>query len=214
MKNILCYGDSNTWGHNPYEFDSEKGCYVRYAADVRWTGIMQSVLGQEYRVYEEGLCGRTMAFDDPSCPGRNGVEYLEVAIRTCDPVDCVVLMLGTNDTKCFFNAPVDMLTQCAFRIVRQCKSILANTLSTNAKLVLVCPVKTNVKNEGEFSAVSARKGEDLRIALKEVARQEGCVYFDANTVAKASDADGIHMDASSHECFGQAMAALIRQILK
>ena len=40
MKRILCYGDSNTWGHNP-EPDGED---FRYGDDVRWTGMLQKCL--------------------------------------------------------------------------------------------------------------------------------------------------------------------------
>ena len=34
MKNILCFGDSNTWGYDPVTGS-------RYAYDVRWTGRLQ-----------------------------------------------------------------------------------------------------------------------------------------------------------------------------
>ena len=36
---VLCYGDSNTWGYTA-------GTGVRYAHDVRWTGVLQRELGQ------------------------------------------------------------------------------------------------------------------------------------------------------------------------
>lgn len=34
MKNILCFGDSNTWGFNAETKE-------RFAADVRWTGVLK-----------------------------------------------------------------------------------------------------------------------------------------------------------------------------
>lgn len=37
MKNILCFGDSNTWGYDPVTGS-------RYAYDVRWTGRLQQML--------------------------------------------------------------------------------------------------------------------------------------------------------------------------
>ena len=45
MTTILCYGDSNTWGYIP-------GIGGRFAPDVRWTGVLQSPLGQGFRVAE------------------------------------------------------------------------------------------------------------------------------------------------------------------
>ena len=47
MKTILCYGDSNTYGYNP-----SNG--FRYPENVRWTGRLQSALGEGYKIIEEG----------------------------------------------------------------------------------------------------------------------------------------------------------------
>ena len=55
--NILCFGDSNTWGYRP----DRKG---RFDENTRWTGLLQQKLGPEYHIIEEGLCGRTTIFQD------------------------------------------------------------------------------------------------------------------------------------------------------
>jgi hypothetical protein len=52
--NILCYGDSNTWGKIPGTTPAQ-----RYPVDVRWTGLLQTRLGIGYEVIEEGLNSRT-----------------------------------------------------------------------------------------------------------------------------------------------------------
>ena len=53
MKQILCFGDSNTWG-----YDGESG--ERLPFKVRWTGRLQKAYeGKDVRIIEEGLCGRT-----------------------------------------------------------------------------------------------------------------------------------------------------------
>ena len=73
MKQILCFGDSNTWGLIP---KTNK----RYEWGVRWTSLLNESLNDKkeggYRVIEEGLCGRTTVFDDPLRDGRNGVKIL------------------------------------------------------------------------------------------------------------------------------------------
>ena len=51
-KRVLCFGDSNTWG-----FNGEDGS--RFEEDVRWTGILQRLLGEEDTVIEEGHNGST-----------------------------------------------------------------------------------------------------------------------------------------------------------
>ena len=60
MKQILCFGDSNTWGLIP---KTNK----RYEWGVRWTSLLNESLNDKkegvYRVIEEGLCGRTTVFE-------------------------------------------------------------------------------------------------------------------------------------------------------
>ena len=58
MENILCYGDSNTFGYNP------KNC-SRYDDNTRWTAILQKNLGKEYKVINEGMPNRTGFVDNP-----------------------------------------------------------------------------------------------------------------------------------------------------
>ena len=67
MKRILAYGDSNTWGFDPVTWGSVPRTLERYPEDIRWTGLLQKALGKDAPVLEEGLCGRTTAFDDEEC---------------------------------------------------------------------------------------------------------------------------------------------------
>ena len=50
-KRILCFGDSNTWGY------MVSG--GRFDEDVRWPMKLQELLGDDYRIIEEGFNGRT-----------------------------------------------------------------------------------------------------------------------------------------------------------
>ncbi len=95
IKTILCYGDSNTWGYIP-------ATAGRYPPDVRWPGVMRKLLGEKYNVIEEGLNGRTTVWEDPYKPGRNGLELLIPILDSHNPIDLVVVMLGTNDLKHFY----------------------------------------------------------------------------------------------------------------
>ena len=49
MKEILCFGDSNTYGLIP-------GTKERYGRDTRWTGLLEQHLYEKgYRIIEEGF---------------------------------------------------------------------------------------------------------------------------------------------------------------
>jgi len=96
VKRVLCYGDSNTWGYDP-------ATRRRFAPDFRWTGVLANRLGPDHLVIEEGLNGRTTRWDDPIEPGRNGLALLRPCLDTHEPLDLVIVMLGTNDLKRRFN---------------------------------------------------------------------------------------------------------------
>ena len=96
MKRILCFGDSNTWGLIP-------GTKERYPGEVRWTGLVQNKL-DDTKIIEEGLCGRTTVFEDEIRPFRKGVDTLPLILESASPLDGVIIMLGTNDCKAYYNA--------------------------------------------------------------------------------------------------------------
>ena len=96
---ILCYGDSNTWG---YISGTD---HQRYGKTERWTSILADSLGSKFEIIEEGLNSRTLTSNDtrPGKEGKNGYEYLIPCLDTHDPIDLVILMLGTNELKTTYN---------------------------------------------------------------------------------------------------------------
>src|SRR5689334_3492791 len=101
-RTILCYGDSNTWGYVPQDFTDKNITISRYPFDKRWPGILQSILGRNYHVIEEGLNSRTTNLDYHIPPDRNGKNYLAPCLYSHAPVDLIILALGTNDLKTCF----------------------------------------------------------------------------------------------------------------
>ena len=92
--NILCFGDSNTWGYKP----DKTG---RFDENTRWTALLQKKLGPAYHIIEEGLCGRTTIFHDELREGRRGLDMIGVTVEMHDPLDLVIIMLGTNASQHF-----------------------------------------------------------------------------------------------------------------
>ena len=95
VKRILCFGDSNTWGQRP---DAK----ARFLPNERWTGQLQQLLGDNFDIIEEGLNSRTTNLEFSRKPGRNGLEYFRPCLESHNPLDLIIIMLGTNDFKVEF----------------------------------------------------------------------------------------------------------------
>lgn len=54
--NILCFGDSNTWGYKP----DKTG---RFDENTRWTALLQKKLGTEYQVIRKARINSSQHFD-------------------------------------------------------------------------------------------------------------------------------------------------------
>ena len=93
MKTILCFGDSLTWG---FEAETHK----RHPFEMRWPNALGAELGGGYRIIAEGLNGRTTVHDDNLVDEmRNGSKALPMLLSTHQPLELVIIMLGTNDIK-------------------------------------------------------------------------------------------------------------------
>ncbi len=94
-KRILVFGDSLSWGYVP------GSQHQRHASDVRWPGKLQSLLGDQYDIIEENLNSRGIEHGDPR-PGKEGrraLDYIEPCLDSHDPLDHVIVLLGTNELK-------------------------------------------------------------------------------------------------------------------
>lgn len=115
MKEILCFGDSNTYGLIP-------GTTSRFDRSTRWTGILESALFPNgYKIVEEGLCGRTTIFEDELRDNRRGIDMLPALLESHSPIDYVILMLGTNDCKTYYNASAGLIGKGIEKLISQIK---------------------------------------------------------------------------------------------
>ena len=125
-KHIVCFGDSNTHGYCAEPWDcADHG--ERFNEEERWTCLLAKQLGEEYLVLEEGLGGRTTVFQDPLTEGLCGIDVIFPVLMSHEPVDLLVIMLGTNDTKERFGC-----NACAFLCKTEKNVLGANVVLTHA----------------------------------------------------------------------------------
>ena len=136
MAAILCYGDSNTWGCIPLQGPEPAG---RFPPETRWPGVLRRELGDGHWVVEEGLSGRTTVWDDPLEPHRNGRTLLPPTLLTHQPLDLVIVMLGTNDLKHRLNASAAEIATGAGMLVDIVAASGCGPDGRSPQTLLVCP---------------------------------------------------------------------------
>ena len=217
MKTILCFGDSNTWGCKPIvSLDKIE----RYSKSERWTGVLQRELGSGYEIIEEGCGGRTTLWDDPIEGPKNGKEYLAPCLDSHQPLDLVIIMLGTNDLKVRFSVSAWDIADSAGVLVDmvQRHAFFAAGALQPAVLLLAPPPILDDTDLPEFFqerfAGGAGKSRLFAKHYRRVAEEFDCEFMDTSQLIQVSKTDGVHYDLDAHARLGNAVASRVRQILE
>ena len=215
QKSILCYGDSLTWGWVPV---TEGAPTMRYPYKDRWTGAMASHLGAGYHIVEEGLSARTTSLDDPNDPRLNGSAYLPSALASHLPLDLVIVMLGTNDTKSYFHrTPYEI----AYGMAKLVGQIYASAGGVGAdyaapKILVVAPPPLAPMPHPFFQGMF-KGGHEKTAALagqyRAMADFMKVSFFDAGSVITTDGCDGIHFTVENNATLGKALAQKVTEIL-
>lgn len=211
MKNILCYGDSNTFGYIPITEE-------RYSIEERWTGILQKLLGDNYRIIEEGCGGRTTVFEDPIYKDKDGKKYILPCIESHKPLDLVIILLGTNDMKTRFNVSASDIAHGMKMLVNMVQTYDYGAGCKTPQVLVVSPIRIGENAHklelSAFSKEAVKTSEELAKKYEIVARIQNCHYFDAGSAASPSEEDSIHMTKEGHKALASALYVKIKDILK
>ena len=208
----MCIGDSNTHGlcTDPSE-SADHGS--RYNEEERWTCLLQKALGAEYLVIEEGLSGRTCVYDDPDMDSVNLLPVLHALLNSHEPLDLLILMLGTNDAKKKFGTDAKKITKGMQILVEEAKSVPCWG-ADGPKILIVAPVPIE---EGvtypEFApdCVETTKALAREYAFLAVAEQVD--FLDAGG-CELTKADHVHLTAKGHRQLAERMETAVREILE
>jgi lysophospholipase L1-like esterase len=206
MKTIVCFGDSNTWGADPL-----KG--LRFNRLQRWPGILRNILGDQYWVIEEGLCGRTIICEDPVESYKCGKDYIIPCIQSHTPVDLVVIMLGTYDLKKRFSFPAcDIANGAGLLVDLVQQTIYPDGYQAPQVLLIAPPPILEVGRFKEMFAGGAEKSQKFGVYYQDIAAASGCHFLDAGKIISSSPVDGIHFDAREHAKLGNAVADKVMEV--
>ncbi|MGC6454143.1 MAG: GDSL-type esterase/lipase family protein [Candidatus Puniceispirillaceae bacterium] len=209
---ILIYGDSNSWGY------LDDGSGARHSD--RWPVVMARGLaskGAAVELIEECLPGRTSNADDP-LEGAvfNGATPLAAILLSHQPLDHILIMLGTNDMKARFGRDAAAITAGIMSLVDICSATPCGpggwSADAAAPATVICPPALGARAEdpaweryAEWRGGRATSRQ-LPVLLEEACAAAGAGFIDANSHTVSSQIDPIHWTADAHRAFGTAMA--------
>jgi lysophospholipase L1-like esterase len=208
LRTVMLFGDSNTHGTPPMP---DLGGSGRFAHALRWTTHFATAL-PDWEVIVEGQPGRTTLHDDPiEGPHRNGMTVLPALLESHQPLDVVVIMLGTNDLKARFSVtPLDIALSLE-RLVTCIRQSGHGPDGAAPQVMIVCPPPIlEVGDLGQMFAGGAAKSQRLAAEVARMAQRIGVPMVDAGPLVAVSPIDGIHYDAPGLPAFGLALAAAMR----
>ena len=204
---ILCFGDSNTWGYIPGTD------HKRFSNEDRWPGCLQRMLGDKFEIIEEGLVGRTLISVDKrrDREGRSGADYLLPCIDSHDPLDWVIIMLGTNEFRTeFYRNPKEVGEIFEELFVKKTitrKSICRNTCP---KLLIIAPPVITKENPNYIGGIE--KSEKLSAIYEDIAIRNGCEFLDNEDLEVGED--GLHLTRDGHRILASKIAMKLQEIFK
>ncbi len=215
---ILCYGDSNTWGTIGRREESTLPS-ERYDPAHRWPCVLQADLGEGFHVIAEGLGGRTTIYSSPDEPWKNGETYLKPCLHSHRPLDLVIIMLGTNDLHGWNKMTLEKLPN---GISRLADMVLGDPKAGRCgapKLLIIAPVAVQPSApEGRVGVYPKFRCEigralslDFPAVYRKVAEEKGCYFLNAQEYAVPGPADGVHFDPDSHVRLGHAVAKFVKE---
>jgi lysophospholipase L1-like esterase len=206
-RTVLCFGDSNTWGASP----AGDG---RFPRDVRWPGALHGLLGEGYRVIEEGLNGRTATLEHPWIDGRSGRPYLLPCCRSHAPLDLVIIYLGTNDLSDRYNLSAGDVAEACTSLVATVRAAECGPDGGAPAVLLVCPPRISATGPDakDYEAVAA-KSQTLGARFAEAAQAANVELLDLDGVVRYAEEDPIHLDADAHRALAEAIAPLVPRLV-
>ncbi|MDA8870095.1 GDSL-type esterase/lipase family protein [Rhizobiaceae bacterium] len=211
---ILCFGDSNTHGTRPMRGFRDVG---RYLAKQRWPGVTQDILGDSAEIVEAGHPGRTTLFENRTGGGnRSGLNALGLYLESNCPLDCVVLMLGTNDLHAHYSLSAQVVAWNLAQLVELIQRSPCGPVEDRPPHVLIVS-PPHIAERGfaaEAMAGASDKSKRLAVHYESLARQYGTSFLDAAAIVEPDPLDGIHLSSESHVTLGVAIAGKLTAVLQ
>ena len=200
MRKCLFYGDSNTYGIDIAEGHSG----ARYPEDVRFTGILQERLKNEWEFVVEAKVGRcipSMEFE---------VEEFGEILESVGKIDLLAIMLGTNDYLSYSKPDTKRVAERMRALIsRLFKNEVYNSRKT--RILIIAPPKLDFTGNRYYEKFSTLDG-GLSRDLEEVAKEEDLFFADVGSLDLPVGKDGIHLTVTAQEPLAEYLVGVFKNI--
>ena len=144
------------------------------------------------------------------------METLPMLLQTHEPLDLVVIMLGTNDTKIMFGHTPMTMRLAMERMIRLVQNTDAwSDTGVRPQILLVAPPRMGDIEHGTFygmfDAHSAEMIPEVSNQFRQLAEQYHCLFADGAQVAAQHCCDFVHLTAAEHAQLAQLIGDVIAQ---
>ncbi|MBR5304240.1 MAG: hypothetical protein IKU37_05380 [Candidatus Gastranaerophilales bacterium] len=190
MNEILCFGDSNTYGFNPKDFN-------RHNEKERWSGILK----QNFNVIECGCNNRTI-FNNSN--NLNSILTLPKYLN--NGITHIILQIGINDLQTQYNTDLKELESKLTQLIK--------SIDKEIKIILLCPslIDKCILNSNFaqlFNSESIEKSKKLPEIYKNISKQNDCTLVNLNNIATVSKIDGLHYDIENHKLIADYLSNIL-----
>ena len=210
-KHILCLGDSNTHGYCADPKDCADGG-IRFNEDERWTCRLQTALGSDYLVTEEGLSGRTTVFVDPIHESMDALSVIYPLLKSHEFIDLLIIMLGTNDVKERFAANEYVIGAGMERLIQRAKTIDCWGTKEPNILVVAPPRIGDGFHDDVMGNGCVEKSRGVAEQFRIVAERNHVHFLNAAD-CEFNHVDFMHLTRNGHAQLAEKLAALVPEIV-
>lgn len=201
--NILCYGDSNTWGYIPNINGYSKDAIMRHydEKDCWWYP-----LNKHNKVIINGLCGRCIAHENRWLKNRNASTTISNEISQYNNLDLIIVQLGTNDCKSEYEDSPSIITENFDMLLKNIQK------HTNAKIMIIGPSKIveNNKITQKYYKGAQNKSIELDNCYKNLAQQRDFLFVSGLNLDIGED--GEHLTKLGHKQLGLQVLSKVKEL--
>lgn len=185
---ILCFGDSNTYGYDPRSYFGS-----RYPAQHRWVDLLAEKM--DCKAVNAGENGREIPWREWE------LADFHRMLRKEQPMDLLIVMLGTNDLL-RGNSPET--------VAGRMEAFLEASDPEKGKILLIGPPAMKL---GEWvpTHTLTDASTELNHRYKSLSERLGVDFTDAGMWNISLAFDGVHFTEEGHEAFSERLATYLNK---